>query len=108
MVDSIGSGGGGGAAEVLDGSVPGGWKTLADIPTSRLNQTGAATEGSLYVVGGSAPSDTPDAGEIQSDVFEYDLATDTWFTSTIPDMPEPRAEAGVAGMNGSIYVAGGE
>ena len=80
-----------------------GWSSKAAMPAPRFG-LGAATvtvngHDLVYVVGGAtngSPSSALDA---------YDPATDTW--TSLPPMPTPREGAGVAAVNGRIYVAGG-
>jgi hypothetical protein len=87
--------------EVLDTSDPGaGWTTLAPLPTATAEGRGFGFDDDtraiqspwpdkLYLVGGG---DWPD---ITRDVFEYDIATDTW-DDTFPELNDRRVNlAGV-------------
>ncbi len=84
-------------AEVFDTNNPGAcWQPIASMPAATAEGRGFGFDadtkndyGKLYVVGGG---DWPDA---TADVFEYDIATDTW-DDTFPELAQLRRDhAGV-------------
>jgi len=61
---------------------------------------GAELGGKIYVAGGlTTLTDALAAFEV------YDPATDTW--TKLPDLPEPRHHAGLAALDGKLYLTGG-
>jgi hypothetical protein len=77
---------------------PGGWAPLAPLPTPRGNLAVAALNGVVYALGGL------DGNDDGLDVVEK-LEGKSWSRSR--RLPEKRAFAGAAGINGRLYVAGG-
>jgi N-acetylneuraminic acid mutarotase len=77
------------------------WSTLPNLPTGREKPQAAAVGGKLYVFGGWASTGTPVA---TVDVF--DPAAGSWSTLAATN-PQPRAAAGVAVVDGTVYLVGG-
>ena len=81
--------------EVYDGT---GWKLGAPMPTPR-QLLAAASDGKLvYAVGGTDGTDL-------TTVEAYDPAADTW--TTMPALPEPRNDFGVAITDARLVAVGG-
>lgn len=80
------------------------WSTLADMPTQTVDATASAVNGKCYIIGGSQEGDE---GKMLAsvDVDEYDPKTDTWRARA--PLPQKRALAGSAAVDGKIYVFGG-
>ena len=81
------------------------WTPLAPQPAQRIDSTSAAVNGRIYLLGGRdvAAADPLDA---VSDVFIYDIATDTW--SMGQPMPLGSRFACAVAVGDEIYVAGGD
>jgi N-acetylneuraminic acid mutarotase len=81
------------------------WRQRAALPTPRANLSAAELDGFAYAVGGlgaDVDGETP-----MLDVVErYDPAADSW--ETCPALPAPRVAPGVVGLDGLLYVVGGE
>ena len=83
------------------------WTTRSPAPTKRTEVAVAAVQGKIYVAGGFSQ---PGFGNfldyaISRTVEVYDPATDSW-TSTTP-LPEGRHHAGMASLDGYLYLIGG-
>lgn len=85
----------------------GAWTTASPAPTERTEVVAAAIGSKIYVVGGFNKPNLQNALKfaISNDVEVYDAATDTWSTAT--PLPEGRHHAGIATLNGMLYVIGG-
>lgn len=82
------------------------WQTIAPMPTPAADATAACDGvGHVLVFGGiNATGDTRLAN-----VAQYDVGSGTWSDTAIPDMPVELSGARAArGIDGRIYVAGGE
>ncbi len=90
-------------AEVSQGT----WIQGAPAPSKRTEVSAAALDGKIYVVGGfSRPSFSNVLDfAISRDVEVYDPATDVWSTTT--PLPEGRHHAGIAVLDGFLYIVGG-
>lgn len=81
-----------------------GWSRLPDLPTGRGELAGAVLEVDgrtfLAVVGGFTGPGRP-----TDEVTLFSPRTRTWRPG--PPLPEPRHHAAAAGLDGSLYVAGG-
>lgn len=90
-------------AEVSKGT----WTLAAPAPTQRTEVAAAAIEGKIYVVGGFNKPNLQNALKfaISNDVEVYDKASDSWSIATA--LPEGRHHAGIASLNGLVYVVGG-
>ena len=80
-----------------------GWSSKAPMPTSRF-ALGAATlnvngQDVVFAVGGAS------GNSLLNTVEAYDPATNTW--SAVSSMPTRREGPGVVGVNGKLYVVGG-
>ena len=76
---------------------------MAEIPTPRANLMTAGLGGLVYAVGGFPDTEEP---PFTSDVVEtFDPRSGRWATSA--PLPEPSGAAGIATLNGLLYVAGG-
>jgi N-acetylneuraminic acid mutarotase len=83
------------------------WKTGAPAPTKRTEVAAAAVGGKVYVVGGFSKPSLKNALDyaISRAVEVYDPGSNTWSTTT--PLPEGRHHAGIAVVNGALYVIGG-
>jgi hypothetical protein len=77
------------------------WTRLADMPRDRSKPQAANLGGKLYVFGGWDPNGTPAP---QVDVF--DPAAGSWSTLAVTN-PLARSAAGIAVVNGIVYLVGG-
>ncbi|WP_340077503.1 malectin domain-containing carbohydrate-binding protein [Leptobacterium sp. I13] len=86
------------------------WTALTDAPRARDHFHTAIIDGKLYAVSGRLSGDAGGTfGPVIPEVDVYDFNTSGW--STLPvgqNLPTPRAGAGVAALQGKLYVAGGE
>jgi predicted amidohydrolase/N-acetylneuraminic acid mutarotase len=80
------------------------WTARAPLPTARhfLNQSAAAVDGNIYVVGGTGMG-IP--GPIIREVAVYNPKTDTWRNGA--PMPTGRATLTACAVDGIIYAIGG-
>jgi len=81
------------------------WSLADSIPTVRHHHASAVVDSLIYVVGGrqgywGGPYTTI------STIEAYSPASDIWYTVT--DMPNPRGGLSAAGIDGRLYVFGGE
>ncbi len=93
---------------LADSSQQGTWTVGSPAPTKRTEVAVAAVEDKIYVVGGfSGELSLKNALNfaISPAVEVYHPATNTW-TMTTP-LPEGRHHAGIASLNGILYVIGG-
>ncbi len=94
--------------QILAESSSGLWTTGASAPTERTEVAAAAVEGKVYVIGGfSSELSVRNALNlaISRAVEVYDPISNTWSLAT--PLPEGRHHAGVAVLNGMLYVIGG-
>src|SRR4051794_2823933 len=75
---------------------------LADRPTMVSGHAGAEAGGKIYVVGGMGE---PRQDGFFSTLWQVDPANGKW--TAMRDIKVPRAMAGGAYVDGSIYIAGG-
>jgi N-acetylneuraminic acid mutarotase len=80
------------------------WQVLADLPSALWGPAAAAADGKIYVIGGGS-GDPFGERDLSAGIQVYDPATDGWDLAS--DMTTARAFAGVAVMDGLVYVAGG-
>ena len=83
------------------------WTTGSPAPTKRTEVAVATVQGKIYVVGGFSQ---PGFGNfldyaISRTVEVYHPATDSWTTTT--PLPEGRHHAGIASLDGQLYLIGG-
>ena len=83
------------------------WTVAAPAPTQRTEVVAAAIEGKIYVVGGFNKPNLQNILEfaISDEVEIYDTTSDSWSVTT--PLPEGRHHAGIASLNGLLYVVGG-
>jgi Kelch motif len=81
------------------------WSELPSMPTARGALGGAVIGGRLYAVGGSPPSYSDAPVQPYRTLEILDLRTGRWRTG--PPMRFPRHHAGVAALDGRLYVVGG-
>ena len=83
------------------------WTPAAPAPSQRTEVAAAAIEGKIYVVGGFNKPNLQNALKfaISNDVEVYDTVSDSWSIAT--PLPEGRHHAGIASLNGLLYVMGG-
>jgi len=77
----------------------GSWTSVANYPTSVMDDVVANYDGKIYVVGGS------DGYEPLSSANVFDPATGSW--SAIADLPEPLSAASGQFVGATLYVTGG-
>ncbi|MEO3813728.1 carboxypeptidase regulatory-like domain-containing protein [Sphaerisporangium sp. B11E5] len=77
------------------------WTRIADLPAALEKPQAAFVDGTLYVFGG-----WDSAGNPSNKVYAYNPATNVWQTRAAVN-PQPRAAAGVAVLDGQIYLIGG-
>ena len=80
------------------------WRVLARLPEARHHLTISTVGGKIYGMGGFRGTD-PRAWVLQSTMFVYDPATDSWTRGI--DMPRPRGEHVAPAVDGKIYAIGG-
>lgn len=85
------------------------WNRIADFQ-ARLGVGAAEADGKLYAIGGTTASKGVNSwysakSGLVGTAQVYDPATNQW--SSLPDLPAPRAYAGVIGWRNMIYVVGG-
>jgi non-specific serine/threonine protein kinase len=83
--------------EILD-TATGTWKAGPDLPLPVNHAMAASTGGAVYLFGGYDGNGSPSTGAFR-------LESQAW--QPIALMPEPRAAATAAAIDGRIYVAGG-
>ena len=90
-----------------DQSAQGHWMIGASAPTKRTEVAVAALRGKIYVVGGFNEPGLANFFDytISHAVEVYDPKTDSWTTTT--PLPEGRHHAGIASIDGHLYVVGG-
>lgn len=83
------------------------WHNAAPTLEKRTEIAAAALDGKIYAVGGFSQPNLSNVLDfaVSRMVEVYDPATDTW-TETTP-LPEGRHHAGIAALNGHLYVIGG-
>jgi hypothetical protein len=79
------------------------WTRLPPLPRALNHVNVAAVEGSLYALGGSSDRFAKDLATGES--WRFDVDERRW--DPLPEMPTPRAAAGVAVVGDEIYVIGG-
>ncbi len=90
-----------------DTSKTGTWVTGAPAPSKRTEVAAAVVEGKIYVVGGFNKPSLSNVLDyaISRSVEVYDPVSNNWSTTT--PLPEGRHHAGIAVLNGTLYVVGG-
>lgn len=90
-----------------DTSKTGSWVTGAPAPSKRTEVAAAVVEGKIYVVGGFSKPSLSNVLDyaISRSVEVYDPVSNNWSTTT--PLPEGRHHAGIAVLNGTLYVVGG-
>ncbi|WP_263984483.1 carboxypeptidase regulatory-like domain-containing protein [Streptomyces sp. HPF1205] len=81
------------------------WSRIADLPKPLEAPSAAFVDGTLYVAGGWYLAPGGSESQEQSDLYAYDIATNTW--SHRASLPQGTASASVAVLNGQLYVIGG-
>lgn len=83
------------------------WTAATPAPTQRTEVAAATIESKIYVVGGFNKPNLHNVLKfaISNEVQVYDTAADSWSFTT--PLPEGRHHAGVASLNGLLYVVGG-
>lgn len=90
-----------------DTSQGGAWTAAASAPAQRTEVSAASVEGKIYVVGGFNKPTVQNVLKfaISNEVEVYDPVADSWSITT--PLPEGRHHAGIASLNGLLYVVGG-
>ena len=102
-VESGGNGNGNG--QKPDTTIAGGeWGSRAGLLVNNSEFALAEASGKLYVMGGYPPQQGPN--RTSRAVQVYDIATDTWQLG--PELPQPNNHGMAAGVNGKIYLLGGQ
>jgi N-acetylneuraminic acid mutarotase len=78
------------------------WRRLADLPVAMHHPNAAVVDGRLLVVGYLAGGFTA-----HGRIFEYDAAADAWSEREPMPAGTERGSAGVAVLDGRVYLAGG-
>lgn len=93
--------------QVVAETAKGAWMQAAPAPSKRTEVAAVALSGKVYVIGGfNRPSFSNVLDfAISRDVEVYDPVTDVW--SAAAPLPEGRHHAGIAAIDGSLYVIGG-
>lgn len=83
------------------------WLTVSPAPMERTEVAAAALGGKIYVAGGFSKPSLQNVLKfaISNDVEVYDPVSDSWSIAT--PLPEGRHHAGIASLNGFLYVVGG-
>lgn len=81
------------------------WTALAPMPTARGALGGAVIGDELYAAGGSPPTDRAGSTKPYGTLEILDLRTGRWRSG--PPLAFPRHHAGVAALDGALYVVGG-
>jgi len=76
----------------------GAWTKMPDLPVGADHTAAAATESQIFVFGGTFALPSTRA-------YRFDLAQASW--EPVTPLPEPRAAAGAAFLDGRVYVVGG-
>ncbi|MFQ5551501.1 MAG: carboxypeptidase regulatory-like domain-containing protein, partial [Gemmatimonadales bacterium] len=79
------------------------WQALTPLGSVRTENSVAALDGLIYVVGGFKPSGGGAAAETA--VERYDPSTDSW--TTVAPLPAGVNHAGLAAVGGKLYLVGG-
>ena len=92
---------------VLAESCSGTWTQGAPAPSKRTEIAAAALDGKIYAVGGFNKPSLSNVLDfaISRDVEVYDPITDSWSATT--PLPEGRHHAGIAALDGFLYIIGG-
>ena len=80
------------------------WSAKADMPGARDGLAACVVNNKIYAVAGSFSPNSHDI-TVQSSLYAYDPATDSWETRT--NNPIPRAFHSSCTVNGKIYAFGG-
>ena len=80
------------------------WEPITEIPTKRKSFSTTVVDDKIYLIGGTLFENGRGPFGL-STVEVYDPEMNTW--QKIADMPTPRADAGTAVIDGTIYVFGG-
>lgn len=82
------------------------WEPITPMPTPAADACAVADDaGHIYVIGGYDANATTRL----TNVARYDIATDTWSDTAVPDLPIGLTSAkAVFGADGSVWVMGGE
>ena len=86
---------------LVDGGV---WGSRAPLLENNSEFALAEANGKLYVLGGYPPQMGPN--RTKTTVQIYDIASDTWQIG--PPLPQPNNHGMAAGVNGKIYLLGGQ
>jgi hypothetical protein len=78
------------------------WSYSASMPGPRYHHISAIYAGKIYIIGGLSVFN----GGFSSQVWEYDPATNTWYTGRA-NVPTTLAGAPAIAINGHIYTFGG-
>ena len=79
------------------------WQALTPLGSVRTENSVAALDGLIYVVGGFKPSGA--GTEAETAVERYNPSTDTW--TTVAALPAGVNHAGLAAVGGKLYLVGG-
>ena len=87
--------------------LPGIWTQGTPAPTKRTEIAAASLDGKIYAVGGFNRPSIKNVLDfaISRDVEVYDPVTDSWSVTT--PLPEGRHHAGIATLEGFLYIIGG-
>ena len=92
------------SAVVLNRLAPGEWGMRANLLENNSEFALAEVNGKLYVLGGYPPQ--PGPNRTSRTVQIYDIASNSWQLG--PQLPQPNNHGMAAGVNGKIYLLGGQ
>ena len=84
--------------------VPGGWRAAAALPDKRSEVSMVSDGARLYLLGGFAPGGGNGASAPRA-VYAYSSSADSW--TQLTQLPEGVNHAGLAYLDGRLYVIGG-
>lgn len=87
-------------AGFTDGTVPGRWQTLTEMPAAGYGMAAVSYESRIYVIGGTR------AGKVSGAVSVYDTAGDSWSENAVK--PTAVEKSGAVLIGEKIYMPGGQ
>jgi N-acetylneuraminic acid mutarotase len=91
------------AVDVFD-PLTGNWTALAPMPRGVTHSQAAVVGNRVYIAGGFEGSNP---GTAIADVMVYDVGTNTWSTTSMPDLPAPRASGALVALGTRIHYLSG-
>jgi hypothetical protein len=91
------------AVDVYD-PVTGNWSALAPMPRGVTHSQAAVVGNRVYIAGGFEGTSP---GAAIADVMVYDVGANTWSTTSMPDLPAPRASGALVALGTRIHYLSG-